>query len=180
VYERARRAGVVKRDVLEYQTDDQAWDAFRVGDADAVITWAHRLFTEEEDLGLALLPPLGENPMTLGTGWSWCLTEPEEQKRKFAAALAEFLSAPEFLSRWAPLSGFLPVRPSSLAGFDQEGLQSTLSTMLLSARLRPDRQAMTEIGAQIETAVIEVINTSMSAEVSAQNVINRLEESENP
>jgi ABC-type glycerol-3-phosphate transport system substrate-binding protein len=180
VYERARRAGVVKRDVLEYQTDDQAWDAFRVGDADAVITWAHRLFTEEEDLGLALLPPLGENPMTLGTGWSWCLTEPEEQKRKFAAALAEFLSAPDFLSRWAPLSGFLPVRPSSLAGFDQEGLQSTLSTMLLSARLRPDRQAMTEIGAQIETAVIEVINTSMSAEVSAQNVINRLEESENP
>jgi ABC-type glycerol-3-phosphate transport system substrate-binding protein len=180
VYERARRAGVVKRDVLEYQTDDQAWDAFRVGDADAVITWAHRLFTEEEDLGLALLPPLGENPMTLGTGWSWCLTEPEEQKRKFAAALAEFLSAPEFLSRWAPLSGFLPVRPSSLDGFSQEGLQSTLSTMLLSARLRPDRQAMTEIGAQIETAVIEVINTSMSAEVSAQNVINRLEESENP
>jgi hypothetical protein len=52
--------------------------------------------------------------------------------------------------------------------------------MLLSARLRPDRQAMTEIGAQIETAVTEVINTGMSAEVSAQNVINRLEESENP
>ena len=180
VYDRARRVGVIKRDLLEYQTDDQAWDAFTVGDADAVITWVHRLFSEEEDLGLALLPPLGENPMTLGTGWSWCLTEPDDQKREYAAALAEFLSAPEFLSRWAPLSGYLPVRPSSLAGFNGDGLQSTLSTMLLSARLRPDRQAMTEIGTQIESAVTEMINTNLSAEESALIVITRLEESENP
>jgi ABC-type glycerol-3-phosphate transport system substrate-binding protein len=180
VYELARRAGVVRRDVLEYQTDDQAWEAFKGGNSDAVITWANRLFTTEEDLSLALLPPLGENPMTLGTGWSWCLTEPDEQKREYAAALADFLSAPEFLSQWAPLSGYLPVRPSSLTGFNGEGLRSTLSTLLLSARLRPDRQAMTEIGTQIETAVTEVLNANLSAEESALNAIKRLEESETP
>jgi ABC-type glycerol-3-phosphate transport system substrate-binding protein len=180
VYDRARRAGVVRRDVLDYQNDDQAWDAFNSGTDGAVITWVHRMFTTEEDLDLALLPPLGENPMTLGTGWAWCLTEPDEQKREYAATLAEFLSAPEFLSRWAPLSGYLPVRPSSLVGFKDVNFQNTLSTLLMSARLRPDRQAMTEVGKQIEVAVAEVINGMNSAEESALNVIYRLEESENP
>lgn len=179
VVDRARRAGVVRRDVLDYQNDDQAWEAFNAGSSGAVITWAHRLFTTEEDLDLALLPPLGENPMTLGTGWIWCLTEPDEQKREYAAALAEFLTAPEFLSQWTPLSGYLPVRPSSIAGFEDETFQNTLSTLLMSARLRPDRQAMIEVGKQIEAAIAEVINAGSSAEESALNVINRLEESEN-
>lgn len=180
VYDRARRAGVVRSDVLDYQNDDQAWEAFNAGSSGAVITWVHRLFTTDEELNLALLPSLGENPMTLGTGWAWCITEPDEQKREYAVALAEFLSAPGFLSQWAPFSGYLPVRPSSLDGFKDEIIQKTLSTLLMSARLRPDRQAMTEVGKQIETSVAEVINAIASAEESAFNVINRLEESENP
>ena len=179
VYERARRAGVIGRDVLENQTDDQAWEKFQTGNADVVITWIARLFTADEDLGLAMLPPLGENPFTFATGWSWCLTEQDIETRKYAAALAEFLSAPEFLSQWAPVSGYLPVRPSSLVSFAEEGLQSTLSTMLMSAHLRPDRQLIMDVSPQIKIAVDEVINGMQTAEESAQNMITRLKESEN-
>ena len=179
ILDRARRAGVVRRDILDYQTDDQAWEAFENGNSDAIITWSNRLFSAEEDLELALLPPLSEEPMTIGIGWSWCLTEKEELKREYAVALAEYLSAPEFLTQWAPVSGYLPVRPSSLNGYSEEGLRSTLSAMLLSAQLRPDRQVMAEVGLQIEAAVAEVINGTLTAAESAQNVLSHLEDPAN-
>ena len=179
VFERARQAGVITRDSLENQTDDQAWEKFQSGNTDAVITWVARLFSADDELGLALLPPLGENPYTFATGWSWCLTEQDEGNRQYAAALAEYLSAPEFLSQWAPKSGYLPVRPSSLAGFAEERLKSTLSTLLMSAYLRPDRQIIADVSPQIKIAVDEVITGTQTAEESARNVITRMKESDN-
>lgn len=176
IYDRARRSGVISRGVMDYQNDDQAWEAFNSNNSDAVITWANRMFFSEEELKLALLPSLGENPFTIGTGWAWCLTEPDVQKRVYAAELVEFLSAPEFLVKWAPVSGFLPVRPSSLSGYTNEDLRSILAALLLSARLRPDRTSIEGISAEIRTAISEVVNGTNSPAQSAQDVLTRLEE----
>lgn len=178
VYESARKAGALNGDVLEYMNDDQAWAAFLRNNSDAAITWANRQFSAEDGLQLALLPFLGENPFTYGTGWAWCLTEPDSQKRAYAAALAEFLSAPDFLARWAPISGYLPVRPSSLDGYQGENLRSVISTMLMSARLRPDRYIIEGISLEVKTAVSEVINGVSSTAESATALLKRLEESD--
>jgi multiple sugar transport system substrate-binding protein len=178
IYDLARRSGVIRRDVLDLQTEEQAWNAFINSSADAAIVWANRIFSADEPLGLALLPLLGNEPLTLATGWSWCLTDNDEQKRVYAAALAEYLSSPDFLSIWAPVSGYLPVRPSSLAGFKEEGLKSSLSVLLASARLRPDRQIVKDISAQLEAAAGEVLSGSMTPEEGVQSVIAHLEDSE--
>lgn len=179
VYARAARSGAIKQNILEYQTDDQAWGGFTANESDAIITWANRLFSAPEGYQLALLPPLGENPSTLGTAWAWCLTETDLQKRQLAADLAEFLSDPEFLLRWAPLSGYLPVRPSSLPGYGDEELQSTLSMLLSSTHLRPDKQTAEPISAQLGAAVAEVISGIKQPAESAQDVLTRLEELDN-
>jgi ABC-type glycerol-3-phosphate transport system substrate-binding protein len=179
VIERAGKAGVIGRAALENQTDDQAWESFQAGNADGVITWVARLFTADEELELALLPPVGGTPFTFATGWLWCLAEQDEDIREYAAALAEHLSAPEFLAQWGPMSGYLPVRPSSLTAFAEERLQSTLSTMLISAHLRPDRPMIVDVSPQIKIAVEEVINGTQTAEESAQDAITRLKETEN-
>ncbi|MBP6086703.1 MAG: extracellular solute-binding protein [Pelolinea sp.] len=178
VYDKARRAGLIKKEILDYQNDDQAWEAFLAGNADGAVTWANHLFSADDNLRLALLPPLGENPFTYGTGWSWCLTEPDPLKREYAVMLAEFLSAPDFLAQWAPISGYLPVRPSSLSGFVEEELQATLSTMLMSAHLVPDREVLKIVSMPMKAAVSAVIAGENTPEASAQAAIRQLEEFE--
>ncbi len=177
IYNLGRRTGVIRSDVLDYQTEDQAWEAFNNSSAKGAIVWANRLFSSEKNLQLALLPPVGETSVTLATGLTWCLTESDEQKQAYAVALADYLSAPEFLAQWAPVSGYLPVRPSSLTGFSEEGLQSSLSDILSSARLRPDRQSLAEFSTQFEAAAAGVISGSMTPDEGVQSVFTQLEAS---
>ena len=47
--------------------------------------------------------------------------------------------------------------------------------MLLSARVRPDKNAILEIGAEIKTAISEVLQQQFSPEESALNAVKRLE-----
>jgi len=90
-------------------------------------------------------------------------------------ALAEYLSAPDFLALWAPVSGYLPVRPSTIQGFEGPSLQNTILKILVSAQVRPDKPQISEIGAEIKRAISEVLLQQNSPEESAQNIINRLE-----
>jgi len=179
IYNLARKGGLFNRRILEFQTDDQAWESFISDNSDAVVTWVNRILSNGGNLRLALLPSFGENPFTIGTGWIWCLSEPDIQERAYAASLAEFLAAPEFLAEWAPVSGFLPVRPSSLAGYADEEFQSTLGILLLSADIRPDKNITAGISTEIKTAVAEVILGTQSPLESALDTAERLEAAEN-
>ena len=161
--------------VLDYQTDDQVWEAFLSSDRSSVLTWTNHALEEPETYKLAMLPSLGNEPFTLAGGWLWCMTEPNERDRIQTLALAEYLSAPDFLALWAPLSGYLPVRPSTISDFEGTTLQNTILKILVSAQVRPDKPQISEIGAEIKRAISEVLLQQNSPEESAQNIIKRLE-----
>ena len=174
-YAAAARFQRIPNSVLDYQTDDQVWDAFLSSKKGAVLTWASHALIDSKTMKLALLPSLGEDPYTLAGGWVWCLTEPHEQDRKTSIALAELLVGSEFLALWAPVSGYLPVRPSTIPGFEGIELQNTITKMLLSAHVRPDKIQAVEIGTEIKIALSEVIQKLNTPEASAINAVNRLE-----
>lgn len=161
---------------LDYQTDDQVWEAFLSSNKGVVLTWANHVLVDLGTMKLALLPSLGKEPYTLAGGWMWCLTEPHEQDRIYSIALAEYLVEPEFLASWAPVSGYLPVKPSSIPGYEGIELQNTLTKMLLSAHVRPDKIQASEIGAEIKIAISEVFQRLKTPEVSAINAVKRLED----
>jgi ABC-type glycerol-3-phosphate transport system substrate-binding protein len=161
--------------VIDYQTDDQIWNALLSSSKSSALTWANHALAEPNTFKLAMLPSLGDEPFTLSGGWLWCMTEPHEQDRINSIALAEFLVDPDFLALWAPLSGYLPVRPSTIPGFEGVDLQNTISKILMSAHVRPDKSQITEIGAEIKLAISEVLQQQNSPETSALNTIKRLE-----
>lgn len=174
-YNDAAKRNRLSGSVLDYQTDGQVWDDFLNTTNSSALTWSNHALADPVSFQLALLPSLGDEPFTYAGGWVWCLTEPQEQERIYSVSFAEFLSAPEFLAEWAPESGYLPVRPSSVTGFSNIELQSTISKMLLSTRVRPDKNAISEIGAEIKTSISEVLQQQFSPEESALNAVKRLE-----
>lgn len=174
-YNSAAKNERISGSVLDYQTDDQVWDAFISSGLGSVLTWTNHALTEPETYKLAMLPSLGTEPFTLAGGWLWCMTDLNERDRIQTLALAEYLSAPDFLALWAPVSGYLPVRPSTIQGFEGPSLQNTILKILVSAQVRPDRPQISEIGAEIKRAISEVLLQQNSPDESAQNIINRLE-----
>lgn len=174
-YAAAVRNNRISGSVLDFQTDDQVWDAFLSSNKSSALTWTNHALTEPNTYTLAMLPSFGNNSSTLAGGWLWCMTEPHEQDRMYSIKLIEYLVDPDFLALWAPVSGYLPVRPSTIPGFEGITLQNTISKILLSAHVRPDKMQIAEIGAEIKIAISEVLQQQNSPEVSAQNAIKRLE-----
>lgn len=176
IYNQAYLNGLIDQIIMDFQTDEQSWQYFVDNQADAVITWANRSLSEGDDFHLALLPSLAETPYTVGSGWVWCLTEPDRQKRAYAADLAEFLTDPEFLADWAPVSGLLPVRPSSLNGYADKAMQSTINKLLQSAHVRPEKELASIIGAAIKPVLTDVFLGIKSPLAGAEDAALRLEE----
>ena len=174
-YAAADRLYRLPNTLLDYQTDEQVWDAFLSSNKGAALTWANNALADSRTLNLALLPSFGKEPFTLAGGWVWCLTEPHEQDRIYSVALAEYLVEPEFLTSWAPVSGYLPVRPSTIPGYEGIEMQNTITKMLLSAHLRPDKIQASVIGTEIKISISEVLQRLNTPEVSAINAVKRLE-----
>jgi len=175
-YANAARLQRIPNAILDYQTDEQVWEEFLSNNnREAVLTWANHVLVNPKTLKLALLPSLGEDPYTLAGGWVWCMVEPHEQNRISGMMLMEYLVESEFLAEWAPVSGYLPVRPSSIKGYEGSELQNTISKILLSAHVRPDKIQAMEIGAEIKIAISDVLQRLNTPEESAINTVKRLE-----
>ena len=173
-YAQGRNSGLFSSSLLDLTTDDQSWEFFQTNNADGLISWASRQLQDEDELKLALLPTLGESSITLAKGWVWCLVEQEPIEKEYAALLIEHLVDPEFLSQWAPLSGYLPVRPSSISSWESTITQDTISNMLLSAQLRPNTSQVTSFNTGIKTALQEVLQGQSDPAASAQKAADSL------
>ena len=174
-YQQGLKSGLISDDLLGLQTDDQAWEYYQTNEDEGMITWTSRQLQDSENLKLALVPTLGEMPITLAKGWVWCLVEPNELEKQYASMLIEYLVDPDFLAEWSPKSGYLPVRPSSLAVWDNAVTADTISKLLSSAQLRPNANQVTTFNNGIKTAVQEVLSGQSQPAGSAQKAIDSLE-----
>jgi|GEM_PF-6891635 len=174
-YADATKNDRISGSLLDLQTDEQVWNAFLSSNQSSVLTWTNHALAEPEIYKLAMLPSFGNEPYTLAGGWLWCMTETNERDRILAMELVEFLSASDFLRLWAPVSGYLPVRPSTIQGFEGATLQNTILKILDSAHVLPDKSQTSEIGSEIKRAISDLLLRQNSPEESAQNIIIRLE-----
>ena len=174
-YDKAVRSRRISPNNLEFQTDDQVWNALQSDSRASALTWVSHALGKEDEWDMSLLPGFGGGPFTLAKSWMWCLVEPHNQFKEESVRLAEYLIDADFLKIWSPISGYLPVRPSSISGYSNVYIQDTITTMLQSSVVRPEKTLTSKIGPELKTAVSEVLQKINSPDVSALNAEKRLE-----
>lgn len=112
------RAGRLPAAAISAAEEAAAWELYRDGRADLAVVHAARVLSYGAFDGAALpLPGLDGAAYSLGTGWSWALASRELDHQALAVELAVFLSQAEFQAAWTQAAGWLPTRPTALAGW---------------------------------------------------------------
>jgi ABC-type glycerol-3-phosphate transport system substrate-binding protein len=104
-------------------------------------------------------------------GWVWCVIPSNPGTEQVAVELIEFLTAGDYLYDWSLEAGFLPVRPSGLAAWEEESFYSTLGQLLPTAVLIPDRYFLHEFGSGIRDAVVAVLKDQVEPSIVISDLL---------
>jgi len=175
LYSDGNKQGVFPAWLAQYQTDGQAWQAYHEQSAQWLVTWSSHYLAELPADSTAMgLPSLGTNHVSLATSWLWALSDPVPERRGLAVRLAEYLVQGDFLANWTAAAGYLPTRPTALAMWPNQGIQSLLSQIVLSAQLRPNNDLTSSLGPVLADAALQVIKGQTDPAQAAQAAAERL------
>ncbi len=169
-------SGVMPADLLIQLTDDdQTWDAFDDRKAQILVGWSSVALRRIRDgVGIDPIPTRDGQPSALATGWVWSLVGRDEQKRRLAIELAEYLTDSNFLADWSQAAGFLPTRPSSLALWSDEDLRGKLDRIASASHLLPPTDILTILMSPLQQAGINVLTGKENPAAAAQNASSSL------
>ncbi len=175
LFDEGARTSVFPNWLSQYQTDGQAWQAYREQRTQLLITWSSRYLADmPADTAAAPLPSLGSQPMTLATGWVWAISDPIPERRAGAIRLAEYLVSSDFLAQWSSTAGYLPTRPSALTAWPNQGLRALLSPIALSAQIRPANDLLLALGPALQEATLQMLKQQGDPSQIAQAAAERL------
>lgn len=175
VIDSGAKAGAFPYWLSQYGSDAQSWQAFQDKRANLAVTWVSRYLSEMPADGAILsLYPVSKTAFTLADGWVWAVANPHPDQRKMAVGLAEFLVDGNFLARWTSAAGYLPTRPSALAGWTNQSLQSMLNQVEISAQLRPSDEIMVTLGPILQDATMQVLKGQSDPAQAAQTAADHL------
>ena len=175
LYADGQKAGIFPNWLAQYQTDGQAWQAYREQRTQLLITWSSRYLIDlPADTSAVPIPSLGGQSLTLATGWLWALVDPSADRRSAAVRLAEYLVNSDFLAQWSAATGYLPTRPSSLTGWSNQSLRALLSPVLLSSQVRPANDLLLGLGPILQEATLQIIKQQGDPAQTAQAAAERL------
>jgi ABC-type glycerol-3-phosphate transport system substrate-binding protein len=160
--------------VINYENNQQVWDAFREQRGNLAVSWTSRFLSEETtELALAPLPGFETANYTLATGWSWALAGSAPENQPLAIELADFLSESQFLAEWSQAAGYLPTRPSALAPWEDARMQLILTQIAESAILIPSEDLLTSLGPIFNEAVFSVLSGEQLPAEAAQAAVEQ-------
>ncbi len=157
------------------ENDAQAWQAFREGRGDILITWTSSYLQDlPADAEAVPLGGMDGAAYTLANGWLWAVSDPIPERRELSMKLAVFLSQSDFLSTWSEASALLPTRPSSLAAWNNQSLAAMLNRVAISAQARPDSVILVGVTPALHDTVLDVLKQKNTAEEAALQAAGRL------
>ena len=177
-FQEGEMAGLMPFWLTQFDTYDQADEAYRQGQASLAITWASHYLGRASNLptdeAASLIPTADGKPFTLATGWVWALASPQPDRFALTAQLAEFLTDSKFLAEWTLAVGYLPTRSSSLSYWPESPLQSLASQIIPSARLYPSADILSGLGPTLEQATVQVLKRQSDPLAAAQSAADHL------
>ena len=142
---------------LELSSSEETWLALLEKRAGAAQV-PYGAFVFSYDPGLHAAGPLPTERglgIALGTPWSWAVTDREHPEA--ALQLIDWLSEPEFLSRWTHALGLLPTQPEVLARWPDSPEASIASRLVSVAVAMPSDEILKTIGPPLSSAIQSVL-----------------------
>lgn len=171
-YQEAARINLLPYWLSSYDTDEVSWDHFVDGNSTLAVTWVSRYFqVTDENIGAAPLPTPTGTPFTLVKGWSWSLANPDPNRQAAAAELAYFLTESMFASGWTQATGYMPLRPSAVARWEDSPIKAISMSLLPSAEAFPSPSAVAQFSPKISSAVLSLIKREQTAEEALTQVL---------
>lgn len=173
-YQQASTAGQMPFWLTQYETDDQAWEAWQAGQSDLNITWVSRVLqSPDRVLRGASMPTISGQAYTVSSGWVWALSSPsrDPQREALAIRLAEFLCEPNFLGAWTQAAGYLPTRSKALDAWDAGPYADMARTVVASAHQMPSANILAVVGPALRQAVTSVLRQQASPEEAARSAV---------
>jgi multiple sugar transport system substrate-binding protein len=171
-YSTGNKQGVFPYWLSQVETDDQSWQAYRDQKSQLVISWVTRYLSEKStDIAATPLPSSKNGGLTLATGWLWALSNPRSTHKAESAKLAEFLVQSDFLAKWTEAAGYLPTRPTALAGWKNQEKQALLSPVAMSGQALPDVDVLAGVGPALEEATLQMIKNQGDPSQAADTAV---------
>lgn len=159
----------------QYETYSQVWTAYQQEQVHAAVIWSSQYLSSlPADTAAVALPSLGEDALTLATGWGWAVTDPVPERRNLSLRLVEFLAEANFLAGWTEAAGYLPTRPSALAAWGNGSLKTLLSPVAISAQARPSNDLLASQGTVLKDAALKVLKHELEPMPAAQEASEKL------
>jgi ABC-type glycerol-3-phosphate transport system substrate-binding protein len=175
----ANAAGIMPFWLTQFNTSDQAWEAY-TGNSGNLVAAPASLYLQElpGDSLAAPLPTQDGEPYTLVNGWVWALSNPHPDRHELSVALAEFLTSSDFLAEWTAEAGYLPPRRSALAGWSDRSLRNLVGNIVESAHLLPPADVLAVVSPALQMATTEVLKQESDPETAAKQAIELLQPAE--
>ena len=174
-YEQARRTEQMPYWLTQFETNQQAWQAFLEGRSAMVITWLTRYYAEKpKDTKVDLIPTAGGEDFSLVNGWCWALTNPDADRRILAAELAEYLVSTDFIADWSEAAGFLPPTNSALLQWENQNDRAVAERVINSAYLIPSNEIIQISGTTLKDGTVAILKNQVNAQTAVQSVIEKL------
>lgn len=174
-YARGFQLGIFPEWISQYQTYSQVWQAYQDQRGKIAVVWSSQyLATLPPDTTAAPLFPLGEESSIPTNGWVWALSDPFPERRAVTMRLAETLVQSDFLANWTYAAGYLPTRPSSLAAWKNQTLQSLANQVIPGAMISPPNDIQAILMPVFHDTTIKVIKNRLDPIQTAQKAIEQL------
>ncbi|MEJ5202882.1 MAG: extracellular solute-binding protein [Anaerolineales bacterium] len=161
--------------MVQLENEEQTWQSYREQNAHWLVTHSsYYLANPPADTLAAPLPSLSSGNFTLAGGWLWAVADPDPQRRQLAELLAQYLTDETFLRQWSPYSGYLPVRASSLSGWDKQTLRMLAGEVTRSAQVQPPGELVNILGPILQEATIAAIRDHSNPTQIAQTAAAKL------
>ncbi len=174
-YSNSANSDVFPSWLLRYTTDQEIWSSFTQKSANwAVSRTSYYLSQLPVDVAAIPVPSLGSESTSLVSGWLWAFSEPNPNQQEISLKLLEHLVDEQFQANWTVAAGYLPVRPSSMAAWQNQVVKSLLSQITLSAQSQPTEETLEIIGPILSDAVNLVLSGEATPFQASRSAVEKL------
>ena len=153
--------------LIEIETYEQAFEVYRIGQADMVVAWSVSQRAGLNDV-MRDVPGLVTSS-AFADGWMWALAGGAPENQQAAVELAEFLLVDDFLGEWGRELNYLPTRL-----IPANSQQTRLNALLELARSMPSNAVLEVLGPVLSQAVNRVLSGEQ-VEVVVRSVLDQIQ-----
>jgi len=177
-YQQAHQAEVMPFWLTQFETDQQAWNAYTERQSTQVITWSSIfLQSNAPNTSLAALPTSNGKAFSYTTGWVWSIVDKDSEQVDVGVQFIDFFTEERYLAGWTTEAGYVPPLSSSMPFWGKDELETNLFERVLpAANLIPSQDFLDHAGLVFQEAVISVLEDQVDPEEVVSQIQDQLQD----